>query len=642
MSCEAAFRLSNQGPLMPVYLPQDVKQVAEMHDSLYKLREVRAKRRMRIFGIISLGLATALATGCGMAPVKQSEAHLRAEAPRSEGEIPPPVQVAPPLPKPRPTIRPETYSVVVNNVRVDDLLFALARDAKVNIDIHPGVTGTVTVNAIDQTLPQLLNRIAKQADMRYEFDGQILTVMRDTPYSRTYKIDYVSASRNVKMQATTSSQFASGGTSGGASTGTGTGSTATVDVFSTNQLWESIVLNVRDMLREAALPGAARSAPGAAPAAPQQPAAAPAVPPAPAAQPSSSSQAAQSGASLQDAAAVIGNREGGILFVRATSRQHERVQEFLDQVLASVKRQVLIEATIVEVQLNNQYQRGIDWQRLRSAATGIGLPAFGAGNSGFEFGQSSAGTPAAVDTNAFILGAANRGLNLSAAIRLLESFGDVKVLSSPKISVLNNQTALLRVTRDIVYFTITPSATPVTVAGGSGNLTIPQAFTTTPNVAAEGIMMSVLPQINEADTIVLNVRPTIRRRVAFATDPNPALSAGTPNLIPVFETRELDSILRLQSGQTAVLGGLMQDSASNTEDGIPGVSQIPGIGALFQQRKDLNTKTELVIFLRSTVIRDASMDGDYREFRNLLPGEDFLRRPNPGKPDPAAGEAAKR
>ena len=111
--------------------------------------------------------------------------------------------------------------------------------------------------------------------------------------------------------------------------------------------------------------------------------------------------------------------------------------------------------------------------------------------------------------------------------------------------------------------------------------------------------------------------------------------------IPVIQTREMESVMRLQSGQTAVLGGLMQDSASNTEDGIPGVSRIPGIGALFQQRKDVNTKTELVIFLRSTVIRDASMDGDYREFRNLLPGEDFLRRPNLGKPDRAADDATK-
>ena len=252
-----------------------------------------------------------------------------------------------------------------------------------------------------------------------------------------------------------------------------------------------------------------------------------------------------------------------------------------------------------------------------------------------EFNQISAGTPAAVSTTAFLLGGALVSQNLNIAIKLLESFGDVRVLSSPKISVLNNQTALLRVTRDIVYFTITPSTQPITISGGGA--TIQSSFTTTPNVAAEGFMMSVLPQINEADTIVLNVRPTIRRKVADATDPNPALTVA-PNLIPIFETREFDSMLRIQSGQTAVLGGLMQDSVENIEDTIPGINQIPLLGWLFAQQKKVNRKTELVIFLRATVIRDASVEGDYGRFRGLLPTENFLNVPNRGAPAAPAAQ----
>jgi general secretion pathway protein D len=137
---------------------------------------------------------------------------------------------------------------------------------------------------------------------------------------------------------------------------------------------------------------------------------------------------------------------------------------------------------------------------------------------------------------------------------LLEQFGDVKVLSSPKLSVMNNQTAILRVTRDIIYFTITPSTTPLTVAGGGlGGVTITPSFTTTPNVAAEGFMMAVLPQINETDAIVLTVKPTIRRKIADAPDPNPALLGTAGNKISIFETREFYSILRLQSVQIGVL-----------------------------------------------------------------------------------------
>jgi len=305
-----------------------------------------------------------------------------------------------------------------------------------------------------------------------------------------------------------------------------------------------------------------------------------------------------------------------------------------------VRRQVLIEATIAEVQLNNEYQQGIDWQRLRTGAAAVGRPGFGTGQSGMEFNQNSANTPASVGTNAFLIGGAIVSQNLNIAIRLLESFGDVRVLSSPKVSALNNQTALLRVTRDIVYFTITPSTAPVTItSGGVGAPIVPVAFTTTPNIAAEGFMMTVLPLITESDTIVLNIRPTIRRKVADQPDPNPALTT-VPNNIPVFETREMDSVLRIQSGQTAVLGGLMQDSVENIEDGIPGLSQIPFLREIFSQQRKVNKKTELVIFLRATVIRDASIEGDYQAFRELLPGNDFLRKPNPANPGRAERSSA--
>src|SRR5438034_628571 len=129
-------------------------------------------------------------------------------------------------------------------------------------------------------------------------------------------------------------------------------------------------------------------------------------------------------------------------------------------------------------------------------------------------------------------------------------------------------------------------------------------------------MLAVLPQINASDAIVLNVRPTIRRRVDSVIDPNPALQAqATQNIIPVFETREFDSILRLQSGQIGVLAGLMQDIVENTETFIPGIRNIPILGDIFSNRSDLSRKTELVIFLRATVIRDPSIDGNFQNLR---------------------------
>ena len=157
----------------------------------------------------SVALASAFALtlgGCGQQPIKPSPVHIQAEKPAPEGVIPAPVQVAPVLPPPSAAPRAETYTVVVNNVRVQDLLFALARDAKLNVDIHPGLSGSVTLNAIDQTLPQLLGRISRQVDMRYELDGQTLTVMRDTPYLRVYRVDYMNLSRDAQSQANLSTQ----------------------------------------------------------------------------------------------------------------------------------------------------------------------------------------------------------------------------------------------------------------------------------------------------------------------------------------------------------------------------------------------------------------------------------------------------
>jgi len=577
---------------------------------------------MRFGTTAAVALLAGLLSACAQAPVKPAETHLRAGEPRPEGSIPPPVQMAPVLPRPKPSVRPETYSVVVSNVRVQELLFALARDARLNVDISPDITGTVTLNAIDQTLPQLLSRIARQVDLRWEIDGQTLVVMRDTPFLRAYKIDYLSAARNVTMKSTASTLFGGGTGAAAASGPAATGATATIDVKAENNLWDSIVQNVKEILRETdkILPAAATSAvpmqPPVAPAAGQAAAAGPAAP-------------QQPSTTYQEAASVIANRESGVLYVRATSKQQEKVQEFLDQVMAGAKRQVLVEATVAEVQLRNEYQRGIEWQRVPS------------GTTGFTFSQPALAPPTGFNPNPFLIGYVSTANNFSVTLKLLEQFGDVRVLSSPKLSVMNNQTAILRVTRDIIYFTITPSTQPITFAGsGAGGVTVNASFTTTPNIAAEGFMMAVLPQINETDGVVLNVRPTIRRQVGSARDPNPALQgAATQNDIPLFETREFDSILRLQSGETAVLAGLMQDQVENTDAGIPGVRSIPLIGEALSSRSDLTRKTELVIFLRASVIRDPSADGDFRRFRDQLPGGDFFTKPNPGRIAPPVGPA---
>lgn len=608
---------------------------------------------------ISILLGCCLLASCGTKPITPSSSHIKQEAPPS-GNIPQPVKQTAILPPPKPTPKEETYSVVVNAVPVHELLFALARDAKLNVDIHPRIEGTVTLNALNQTLPQLLNRVAKQVDMRYEIDNQVLSVMPDTPYLKQYKIDYLNMSRDATSNVSIATQIASSGTgnisTAGGSAGGAAGaammsnnSTTSVTNRSNNRFWETLVGNVRDILRETdkLLPegssittteqsgmqsttgtGAA-TAGGTASRGTASPASL-ASSPNPATLASDNATTTQR-STFREAASVIANPENGILAVRATSRQHEKIQEFVDQVLASAKRQVMIEATVLEVQLSDQYQQGINWASLRTnPTTGFNLTQNQAnGNlmpSGISINPNTGTTP-----GIFILNYANplsRVGNLSATIQLLESFGKVKVLSSPKISVLNNQTALLKVVDNRVYFTITAQTTPATTT--SAAIT---TYTSELRTVPVGFVMSVTPQISSSEEVTLNVRPTISRIIGYVQDPNPALAnAIVPVVsnIPVIQAREMESILKVASGQVAVMGGLMQDSVNNLKDGIPGLSQLPVVGDVFSYRNETSTKTELVIFMRPVVIKEASLNGDYKDFREFTPEQDFFSKAGPG------------
>lgn len=580
-------------------------------------------------------------SACSNAPIQPpGDNHLSAEkvgAGRTAA-IPAPVQQTLALLKPKPAAKVETYSVVVNNVRVQELLFALARDAKINVDIHPGIEGTVTLNAIDQTLQQLLTRIAKQVDVRWELDGPNLAVMPDSPFLRTYKVDYVNMSRDTSGSVTVTTQIASTGgsvgTAGGAAGGSNNSLTK-IENKAFNRFWETLERNIKDILRETdkilpegssetvveradqqATSGTGASLAGSKGNAPTNLAASP--------NPATLQQSGMTvtrKATFREAASVIVNPETGVVNVRATSRQHEKIQEFIDQVMASARRQVLIEATVAEVTLSKQYQQGIDWSRLRNSAITAGLVAPATG-LGFATASGINTTTAGLFTLG--LGKSTSGGVFSATIRLLEDFGNVRVLSSPKISVLNNQSAVLKVVDNLVYFTVKADTS-------TNNTATTTTYTTNLHSVPVGLVMNVTPQISESDSVLLNVRPSISSKFDEIDDPNPELKKnGITSKIPVIRTREMESMLRVENGSIAVMGGLMEDKLNNSDQAVPGLSGIPIFGNLFQNRDDIRSKTELVIFLRPVIIRDPSLQGDYAEFRNQLPGKDFFEKNSVG------------
>jgi general secretion pathway protein D len=482
----------------------------------------------------------------------------------------------------------------------------------------------VTLNAVDQTLPAILERLARQVDLTYKIDGNVLYIAPDQPVLRSYKIDYVNMNRDTKSFIGADGQISSSAQVGGSTTTNGNGannsSRTSVDSTSKNHLWESLIQNIKDLLAETDkevlvtrigsngqsnnqadtksvnVNGTTIQSEAAKAEAEDR-------------------ERAKSEYKTLFAANVIANAETGVVSVRATNKQHEKVQEFIDKVMGSARRQVLIEATIVEVQLSDGFQAGIDWSRLGNAGS----------TSGFTFSQNLNDgnfTPGNLTTRAtgsgIIAGYFNPTSalgNIAASINLLKKFGDTKVLSSPKLMVLNNQTAVLKVVTNKVYFTVQAQQSQGSVGGG-----ILSTVTTTPNTVPVGVVMSVTPQINENGNVSLNVRPTVTTTNSSedVRDPNPSLTI--PSSIPVIHVSEMESMLQIGSGKTAVLGGLMRDEIQRKSDKVPGLSNIPGVGKVFTGHDDSTIKTELVIFLRPTVITNASLESDeLANYKQYLP-----------------------
>jgi general secretion pathway protein D len=596
-----------------------------------------ANRWMHMAAVAALVLAI---TGC--APVRPyvapSEGHITQPPPQQQAAasgpvIPPPARLSSFVPPPQPAIKPQTYSVVVNEVPVKELLNALARDTRQNIDIHPTISGLVSLNAIDETLPAILDRISKQVDIRYRIEGNTIIVSPDMPYVKTYVVNYVNIQRNTTSTTGASGQIGTTSSGGGDSGGGGGGgsggntSSTTVTTTSTSDFWRHLEGAVRAILNSALQQSlsaearqqrlqtlrqeqelrvkqleAASRTPAAGPGAPgtQRTAGAPA-----------SATAGIPATLLPDD--VIVNALAGTITVNGTDKQHQLVQEYLTKVERGAQRQVLIEATIVEVVLSNAYQGGVDWSRVSQTA-------------GLAFQSSLIGPRlAAAPLFALFYNQNNqRQGDISLTVKLLEQFGRTKVLSSPKLMALNNQTALLKVVTNLVYFEVQVQQGTTTTTG----VIQPPTINTTPKTVSEGVVMSVTPQINEDGRVTLTVRPTISDRIADAADPNPLLTV--PNNVPVMRVREMESVLQIGNGQTIVLGGLMQDRTRFDRDQLPVVGDIPTAGEAFRFRNELASKTELIIFLRPTVVENPTLDSDELKFlKRFLPtaGEGAGERP---------------
>ncbi|MEO1244424.1 MAG: pilus (MSHA type) biogenesis protein MshL [Pseudomonadota bacterium] len=507
-----------------------------------------------------LAMSIMLSACAGPLTVGLSKGHVF-DAEEPVAEAPPLTPVAPVVPPPSQVEPVATYTVVVKQVPVIDLLFSLARDAGIDLDLQSESDRTVTINAVERPLPEILNRITSQAGLRYRLRGSGLVVEDDQPYWKNYSVDYVNISRNSEGEVGVATQIATtGGTVGedvGGQQGDQNGnlSKTTVRNRSENDFWMALELGLRAAV-------------------------------------------ADMSTGVQEAVAeqqnpVIVNAMAGMVTVYGGQAEHLQVSKYLDKLMANSKRQVLIEMTIVEVELSDNYQAGVDWSRLIAE-----------GSDGLSVRSQLLGpdlsTPPAFSLD--YINTDSSGDALQASVRLLQQFGDTRVLSSPKIMALNNQTAILKVVNETVYFNI-----ELDIRDATADIPERRTFTTEINTVPVGLVMSVTPQISNNGYVSLNIRPTISRITGFAVDPAPRL-AGVEfdNLIPEIQVREIESLLQVLDGRTIVLGGLMQNEQESKQDGVPGLSRIPGVGKLFSYNRDELVKTELVIFLKPTIIEDAT------------------------------------
>lgn len=504
-------------------------------------------------------------------------------------------------------------SVTVNqDVPLRDVFYELAKQAQVDIEMDPDITGSVIFTAYNRPFDQVVQRLSELSGLRYKYVDGVLRVERDLPYMKIYRVDYSGLTRQFdsQIQSSTGVDASAIGASGGSSGQNG--SKSTIATKTVSDFWKELEGNMTQILQigrfqqkkdnKSAAPLTTPNAIPAvtteqlagtgAPAAAAQPAA-----PVPQAAPVAAGQEKEEelkGDSQNDPYYSV-NRQAGLISVFASDVQHKKVAEYLAQLRKSMNTQVLIEAKVLEVSLSNEYILGINWNQFLA-----GDLVLNANLANPNFIQDQVALNAGTSGNIFNIGI--QGDDISVLLNALSRYGTTRALSSPRITVMNNQSALLNVSENQVFFDLDITVTPSTI-GGPGQTTINSQIRSVP----VGLIVNVHPTVDmETNEITMNLRPSITRIAGQVEDPAIAFLSGAPagatNNIPILAVRELDSVVQMRSGETIIMGGLMQDSNESVNTGVPVVSEIPVVGALFRGTQDRTRKTELVILLKATAV----------------------------------------
>lgn len=308
-----------------------------------------------------------------------------------------------------------------------------------------------------------------------------------------------------------------------------------------------------------------------------------------------SSSSSGTGEDSGSASSISSNKSAGIISIFATDKEHATITKYLADVEKSASAQVLIEAKVVEVSLSETFKAGINWSSLGK-------------QNNIKASNSIAVTSGIAYTALELFGA-----DISATVNALETFGTTRTISSPRIHAINNQKASLNFADKLVYFKIDNNQDVTTTGTATANT---QTITSTKQEENVGVQLDITPSINlKTGEIIMSVKPQLSIKSGTVVDP--ASPKGAANEVPVIQTRSIDTIAKIKSGSILVIGGLMKDTTTNTDSGIPFLQRIPILGWVFKSVSKDTTIIETVIFIKATIVSSGAtvnkLDRDMQE-----------------------------
>lgn len=481
-------------------------------------------------------------------------------------------------------------SIAVNgDVNVRDVIIELAKRAEVDVQLDNNISGNIILIAKERPFSEIIKRICDQANLVFTYENKLLHIKKDVPVIKNYKFALVDTKRSSKSSIDSSLSVGGNAENGNATQSSGSSSNLTIE-SGDGDVWANIEKGIVNLLNQY-------------------------------------SDTALTTNGVESKGLLSVNRNAGVVSVIATNKQHKEIKKFLDELHISLTSQVLIEAKVLEVTLNDQYSSGINWGLLNNSANGSYI--------GANFGNATASGAYDANNNFLVNGASSNQFKFSvlpqdffgtpfdidASVELLESFGVTRSISNPRISTLNNNYAILNFSENEVYFQVDVEREEQENSNGGTDTVL--SVTSEVKSVPIGIVLSIQPSIDiERNEITMNIRPTLTRITDRVENPGTVIAAKLAEVssstlnadIPVVEVREMDTVMRMQSGQVMVMGGLLQERVLNTDKGVPGLSRISYIGNAFKGVDKSTAIVETVIFIKATIIPGRGVSIEDKQF----------------------------